>query len=116
MQVIITAAGPDNRGLAAPTVHRVTSAGANIAEIQMYDHDAEKLFAMPLRMDRPAERQPVADLRDDGHYRPYRAGGGAALPPGGPCRGPRPRALTAGLGTTSNGLPFRALDRCMGAP
>ena len=41
MQVIITAVGPDNRGLADPIVHYVTSAGANIAEIQMYDHDAE---------------------------------------------------------------------------
>ena len=39
MQVIITAVGPDNRGLADPIVHCVTSAGANIAEIQMYDHD-----------------------------------------------------------------------------
>ena len=42
MQVIITAVGPDNRGLADPIVHHVTSAGANIAEIQMYDHDAER--------------------------------------------------------------------------
>ena len=29
MQVIITAVGPDNRGLADPIVHYVTSAGAN---------------------------------------------------------------------------------------
>ena len=42
MQVIITAVGPDNRGLADPIVHHVTSAGANISEIQMYDHDAER--------------------------------------------------------------------------
>jgi formyltetrahydrofolate deformylase len=63
MQVTITAVGPDNRGLADPIVHSVTSAGANIAEIQMYDHDQEQVFAMLLRMDWPAERQPVAGLR-----------------------------------------------------
>jgi formyltetrahydrofolate deformylase len=63
MQVIVTAVGPDNCGLADPIVHYVTSAGANIAEIQMYDHDAERLFAMLLRMEWPAERAPVAELR-----------------------------------------------------
>src|SRR3954469_12689246 len=63
MQVIITAVGPDNRGLADPIVHHVTSAGANIAEIQMYDHDAERLFAMLLRLDWPADTKPVAELR-----------------------------------------------------
>src|SRR5207253_7626558 len=60
---ILTAVGPDNRGLADPIVHHVTSAGANIAEIQMYDHDAERVFAMLLRTDWPAERVPVAELR-----------------------------------------------------
>jgi formyltetrahydrofolate deformylase len=64
MQVTITAVGPDNRGLADPIVHHVTSAGANIAEIQMYDHDAERLFAMLLRMDWPAERTPLPELRE----------------------------------------------------
>jgi formyltetrahydrofolate deformylase len=63
MQVVITAVGPDNRGLADPIVHHVTSAGANIGEIQMYDHDAERIFAMLLRMDWPAERLSVAELR-----------------------------------------------------
>jgi formyltetrahydrofolate deformylase len=63
VQVIITAVGPDNRGLADPIVHHVTSVGANIAEIQMYDHDAEHLFAMLLRMEWPAERSSVAELR-----------------------------------------------------
>src|SRR5437879_11427733 len=63
MQVIITAVGPDNCGLADPIVHHVTSLGANIAEIQMYDHDAEKVFAMLLRMDWPTERIPVSTLR-----------------------------------------------------
>jgi formyltetrahydrofolate deformylase len=63
MQVTLTAVGPDNRGLADPIVHFVSSAGANIAEIQMYDHDAGRLFAMLLRMEWPAERVPVAELR-----------------------------------------------------
>ncbi len=63
MQVLITAVGPDNRGLADPIVHHVTSAGANISEIQMYDHDAERIFAMLLRMEWPAEQRPVAELR-----------------------------------------------------
>jgi formyltetrahydrofolate deformylase len=63
MQVIITAVGPDNRGLADPIVHHVTSAGANIAEIQMYDHDAERVFAMLLRLDWPAGGEGVAELR-----------------------------------------------------
>jgi formyltetrahydrofolate deformylase len=63
MQVLITAVGPDNRGLADPIVHHVTSSGANIAEIQMYDHDADRVFAMFLRVDWPADRQPMAELR-----------------------------------------------------
>src|SRR5262250_1069161 len=63
MQAIITAVGPDNRGLADPIVHYVTSAGANIAEIQMYDHDDERVFAMLLRMEWPAQQASVADLR-----------------------------------------------------
>ncbi len=64
MQVIVSAVGPDNCGLADPIVHYVTSAGANIAEIQMYDHDRERLFAMLLRMEWPAERASVAELRE----------------------------------------------------
>jgi formyltetrahydrofolate deformylase len=64
MQVTITAVGPDNRGLADPIVHYVTSAGANISEIQMYDHDAERLFAMLLRMHWPDGRHSVAELRN----------------------------------------------------
>ncbi len=64
MQVIVTAVGPDNRGLADPIVHYVSSAGANIAEIQMYDHDAGKLFAMLLRMEWPADKGPLTDLRE----------------------------------------------------
>ena len=55
MQVVITAVGPDNRGLADPIIHHVTGHGANIAEIQMYDHDEQSLFAMLLRIELAAE-------------------------------------------------------------
>ena len=59
MQVVITAVGPDNRGLADPIVHHVTGVGANIAEIQMYDHDELALFAMLVRVELP-----TADLSE----------------------------------------------------
>lgn len=51
MEVVITALGPDNVGLADPIIHYVTGVGARIAEIQMYDHDEEHLFAMLCRAD-----------------------------------------------------------------
>ncbi|OYP34999.1 formyltransferase family protein [Rhodopirellula sp. MGV] len=50
MEVVITALGPDNVGLADPIIHYVTGQGANIAEIQMYDHDDQQLFAMLCRI------------------------------------------------------------------
>ena len=53
MQIVITAVGPDNVRLADPIIHYVTGQGANIAEIQMYDHDEEALFAMLLRITLP---------------------------------------------------------------
>lgn len=65
MQLILTAVGPDNRGLADPIVHHVSAAGANIAEIQMYNHDEEALFAMVLRVDWPGEAASIAKLRAD---------------------------------------------------
>lgn len=61
MQFVITAVGPDHAGLADPIIHYVTGQGANIAEIQMYDHDEEALFAMLLRIVLPDEL--MADLR-----------------------------------------------------
>ena len=64
MQVIITAVGPDNVGLADPIVHYVTAAGANIHEIQMYDRDSERLFAMIVRADWSVETETVATLRE----------------------------------------------------
>jgi formyltetrahydrofolate deformylase len=51
VQVTITAVGPDNRGLADPIIHFVAGLGANICEIQMYDRDSERLFAMLLRIE-----------------------------------------------------------------
>lgn len=63
MQVHITAVGPDNRGLADPIIHHVTGAGANIYEIQMYDHDSQRLFAMLLRIEWPGEAPSLAALR-----------------------------------------------------
>ncbi len=51
MQYVITAVGPDNRGLADPIVHCVTQLGANIAEIQMFDHDDESVFSMLTRIE-----------------------------------------------------------------
>lgn len=64
MHVTITAVGPDNRGLADPIVHHVATAGANIHEIQMYDHDSERLFAMLLRVDWPGDARSIAGLRE----------------------------------------------------
>jgi len=51
VEVIITAVGPDNVRLADPIVHFVSGQGANITEIQMYNHDTEAVFAMVLRID-----------------------------------------------------------------
>src|SRR4249920_311999 len=56
MHIVITAVGPDNVGLADPIIHYVTGQGANIAEIQMYDHDEEALFAMLCRIELAADK------------------------------------------------------------
>lgn len=56
MHIVITAVGPDNVRLVDPIIHYVTGEGANIGEVQMYDHDEEALFAMLLRIDLPADR------------------------------------------------------------
>lgn len=64
MQVTITAVGPDHKGLADPIVHFVTSRGANIHEIQMYDHDLGKVFAMLLRIEWLPGQMPIAELRE----------------------------------------------------
>src|SRR4051794_30890349 len=62
MQAVITAVGPDNRGLADPIIHYVTGEGANIAEIQMYDHDEERVFAMLSRVE--ISQSQLAPLKD----------------------------------------------------
>jgi formyltetrahydrofolate deformylase len=56
LPVVITAVGPDNVRLADPIIHYVTGRGANIAEIQMYDHDEEAVFAMLLRVHLPGDQ------------------------------------------------------------
>ncbi len=63
MHVTITAVGPDNHGLADPIVHYVTTSGANIQEIQMYDHDRERLFAMLVRVEWPTGKISIPELR-----------------------------------------------------
>ena len=67
MEVVLTAVGPDNRGLADPIVHYVAGAGGNVHEIQMYDRDSERLFAMLMRVEWPHEQESVATLRERMH-------------------------------------------------
>lgn len=64
MRVVLTATGPNNWGLADPIVHYVTAVGATIAEIQMYDHDEQKSFAMLVRLKWPGKASTLTDLRD----------------------------------------------------
>ncbi len=70
MEVVITALGPDNVGLADPIIHHVTGRGARIAEIQMYDHDEEHVFAMLCRIDiDESEFEPLKDaMRQIGEH------------------------------------------------
>lgn len=56
MEIVITAVGPDNVRLVDPIIHHVTGEGANIAEVQMYDHDDKALFAMLLRIQLPDDQ------------------------------------------------------------
>ena len=63
MQVTITAVGPDHKGLADPIIHYVTGAGANIHEIQMYDRDSDRLFAMLMRIEWTSTSEPITTLR-----------------------------------------------------
>lgn len=70
VEVVITALGPDNAGLADPIIHHVTGRGARISEIQMYDHDEEQIFAMLCRIDIGAsEFEPLVDaMRQVGEH------------------------------------------------
>jgi len=66
MEIVITAVGPDNVGLADPIIHHVTGRGANIAEIQMYDHDEAAVFAMMCRLQaRPDQLLPLRQAMSD---------------------------------------------------
>lgn len=56
MEIVVTAVGPDNVGLADPIIHEITAQGASIAEIQMYDHDEAAVFAMMCRLKIDASR------------------------------------------------------------
>ncbi|MCA9180941.1 MAG: formyltetrahydrofolate deformylase, partial [Planctomycetales bacterium] len=56
MEIVVTAVGPDNVGLADPIIHELTTQGASIAEIQMYDHDEAAVFAMLCRVNIDADR------------------------------------------------------------
>jgi formyltetrahydrofolate deformylase len=57
MQYVVTAVGPDNRGLADPIVHCVTELGANISEIQMFDHDEQSVFSMMTRIEMDVDKR-----------------------------------------------------------
>jgi formyltetrahydrofolate deformylase len=60
--MVVTAVGPDNVGLADPIIHDLTGRGANIDEIQMYNHDEAAVFAMMCRVHVNADQlQPIKD-------------------------------------------------------
>jgi formyltetrahydrofolate deformylase len=63
LRVIITAVGRDNWGLADPIVHYLSSVGAYIAEIQMYNRDDGDLFALLVRLKWPGRAATLTDLR-----------------------------------------------------
>lgn len=67
MEIVITAVGPDHKGLADPIVHHVTQIGANISEIQMFDHREEAVFAMMLRMNYDFDSPVAASIGDLRH-------------------------------------------------
>ena len=56
IEIVITAVGPDNVGLADPIIHEVTEQGTSISEIQMYDHDEAGVFAMMCRINASADK------------------------------------------------------------
>jgi formyltetrahydrofolate deformylase len=87
MQLVITAVGPDNRGLADPIVHCATQLGANIAEIQMFDHDEEAVFSMltrveidPMQLETLAESMAAISARTGLSIRTWSPPGGVRRP------------------------------------
>lgn len=71
IEIVITAVGPDNVGLADPIIHDITGRGANITEIQMYDHDEAAVFAMMCRIhvDRSKWEPIVQSMQEIGVYK-----------------------------------------------
>jgi formyltetrahydrofolate deformylase len=65
MNLTLTATAPDHRTLADPIVRHVMSAGATIAEIQMYDDGIAGGSALHLRMKWPGNCRTLAILRGD---------------------------------------------------
>ena len=63
MRVTLTAVGPDHWGLADPILQYLASVGATLAEVQMYDHGAEGVFALLARFKWPGTPPTLADLR-----------------------------------------------------
>jgi formyltetrahydrofolate deformylase len=63
MRVTLTAVGPDHWGLADPILHYLTSVGAPLAEVQMYDHGSEGASALLARFKWPGTPPTLADLR-----------------------------------------------------
>jgi formyltetrahydrofolate deformylase len=62
VEIVVTAVGPDNVGLADPIIHDLTGRGANIDEIQMYNHDEAAIFAMMCRVHVAADQwQPIRE-------------------------------------------------------
>ena len=98
MRVVVTAVGPNHWGLADPILHYITSVGASIAEVQMYDHAAEGVFAMMLRCQRPGRRDTLAQLRarmaeigaDQGYRSALGRAAGPSSRPGSSCVPPSP--------------------------
>jgi formyltetrahydrofolate deformylase len=63
MRLTLTAVGTDHWGLADPILQYVVSVGATLAEVQMYDHGAEGVFALLARFKWPGTPRTLADLR-----------------------------------------------------
>lgn len=64
-QIIVTAVGPDNIGLADPIVRYATQSKANICEIQMFNRDSQSMFAMMMRADWPTDTLTLEQTRAD---------------------------------------------------
>ena len=93
MEVVITALGPDNRGLADPIIHDVTGRGARIGEIQMYDHDEQQLFAMLCRIEVDGDASTIDEI--DESMQRVASQTGLAIRVWSPSRNAKPRIAVA---------------------